>query len=78
MICNIMLVSNDAICYVIMSEGNAMICYSMLCYVLDFREKNCNDIKCETEDKVQTLVSGHKVKVRVICVQSFSIVVDAK
>lgn len=27
-------------------------------------EKNCNDIKCETEDKVQMLVSGHKVKVR--------------
>ena len=32
--------------------------------IMPYSERNCNDLKSETEDKVQSLVNMHKAKVR--------------
>lgn len=32
-------------------------------FVVPLRENNCQELKKETEDKIQTLVADHKVKV---------------
>lgn len=35
-------------------------------WLFPYRENNCQELKKETEDKIQTLVADHKAKVRLL------------